>query len=110
MKLLERFPDLAGREVTAVTDDESGLGILLDGGWSIGVVNAYTCDIPSDEIGVGVGALVGHRLMGLETLPEMAELIFSDTARLTVDLRDDAFVGPEAMQLHGPNLEIVVWN
>lgn len=110
MNLMERFPDLLGREVTAVIDDNSGLGISLDGGWSIGIENPYSYDLRPDEKGVGLAALVGHRLVAIDTSPETAELKFSDEARLTVDLRDDAFAGPEAMQLYGPNNVIVVWN
>ncbi len=29
---------------------------------------------------------------------------------LGVDLRDNAYIGPEAMVLRGPNEEIMVWN
>ncbi|PZP69718.1 MAG: hypothetical protein DI592_22660 [Stenotrophomonas maltophilia] len=35
---------------------------------------------------------------------------FSSGASLTVDLSDDGYSGPEAMQLNSPDGTIVIWN
>ena len=41
---------------------------------------------------------------------EYAELFFSNECKLKIDLRDEAYIGPEAMSLSGPNDLFVVWN
>jgi hypothetical protein len=53
--------------------------------------------------------LTGRRLLGVEARPDAVELIFDDGWSVEVDIRDEAYTGPEAMNLHRPGKPIVVW-
>ena len=53
--------------------------------------------------------LVGCELNRIENKESEITLWFNKKG-VTVYLSDDAYTGPEAMSLYGPNNEIVVWN
>lgn len=53
--------------------------------------------------------LRGLKVIAVDENKERAELIFDNGTKLQVDLRDEAYTGPEAMCLYGPDNLCVVW-
>lgn len=57
-----------------------------------------------------LSSLKGKMVNRVEENEHTALIGFNDGLQLVIDLRDESFVGPEAMVLHGPADLIVVWN
>ena len=57
-----------------------------------------------------VSSLSGAKLVKVEEKPEAVILYFSNGTRLHIDLRDEAYNGPEALELRVPGQPTVVWN
>ena len=55
-------------------------------------------------------ALNGATLLQVEAKPETLIFSFSHGQRLDIDLGDDAYNGPEALELNVPGQPTVVWN
>ena len=55
-------------------------------------------------------ALKGATLLQVEEKPEKLIFYFSNGQRLDIDLCDDAYNGPEALELNIPGQPTVVWN
>ena len=55
-------------------------------------------------------ALNGATLLKVEEKPETLIFSFSNGQRLDIDLYDDAYNGPEALELNVPGQPTVVWN
>jgi hypothetical protein len=53
--------------------------------------------------------LEGLKIIAVHETDEEAELIFDNGNRLIVDMRDEAYEGPEAIYLTGPDGFWVVW-
>jgi hypothetical protein len=60
-------------------------------------------------LGKELDDLEGLKIIAVEETKEEAELIFDNGSRLIVNLRDEAYEGPEAMSLRGPNNFFVSW-
>ncbi len=56
-----------------------------------------------------ISALRGARLDDVEETHEQVSLTFTGKC-LRIDLRDEAYSGPEALVLHLPGGPIIVWN
>ena len=54
-------------------------------------------------------SLVGKVVSRIEDNQRTALIAFNDGLQLEIDLRDESFIGPEVMVLHGPDDLIVVW-
>ncbi|MGZ4042735.1 MAG: hypothetical protein ACXVPU_11405 [Bacteroidia bacterium] len=54
--------------------------------------------------------LIGLKVVMVSETKEEAELCFDDGCKLIINIRDEAYEGPEAMSLYGPNDFWVVWN
>jgi len=57
-----------------------------------------------------VSSLNGIKVLKVEEKPEAVILYFSNGTRLDIDLRDEAYNGPEALELCVPGQPTVVWN
>ncbi len=55
-------------------------------------------------------ALNGATLLKVEEKPDTLIFSFSNGQRLDIDLGDDAYNGPEALELNIPGQPTVVWN
>jgi hypothetical protein len=98
---------LVGRLVRKVLAVEDYLQIHFEFGTSLNIYN------PMLVSGTASGSLTdieGHRVSRVSERPDSASLEFDDGTIVTIDLRDEAFVGPEAMVLEVPGEPIVVWN
>ncbi len=104
----DTFQHLKGKYVTLTVEDEQ-LQVRTDDGWSLHIYNGYTL-----SCGERVGALT-HASLRLKLVDCLVDdvkmtMMFSGDKILTVDLTDDGYSGPEAMQLNGPDGSIVIWS
>jgi hypothetical protein len=60
--------------------------------------------------GHDLSALNGAKLLEVGEKQDELALYFSNGTRLDIDLRDEAYNGPEALELHVPGQPPVVWN
>jgi hypothetical protein len=54
--------------------------------------------------------LIGHRVMKTYESKDKAEIIFESNYKLKINMREEAYFGPEAMCLYGPNNFCAVWS
>lgn len=102
-----RLTTLRGRAVRTALQVEDYLQVHFELGCSLSIFNTMSLDGPvADDL----GALFGKRLVDVDESSERAILRFEDGNTIEVDLRDEAFNGPEAMTLHIPGEPTVVWN
>lgn len=59
---------------------------------------------------VSINDLIGRRIVKTEECEDSISFIFEENTRLTINLSDNAFIGPEALVLFGPDNLCVVWN
>ncbi|MFL9583506.1 hypothetical protein [Stenotrophomonas sp. AB1(2024)] len=102
------FQYLKGKYVTLTLEDDQ-VQVRTDDGWSLHIYNTSTlsCDESADNL--------AHKSLRLELVDCVFDqfkmtLMFSGGKLLTVDLTDDGYSGPEAMQLNGPDGSIIIWN
>ena len=98
------FERLVGQDVIEVQATERELALRFsDRSW-LTIWNAY-------DIGDGTAAsLLGRVLLKFDSAGGQEVLSFAGGAVLTVDLRDEAWTGPEAMMLTRDGLPTVIWN
>ncbi|HMQ97302.1 MAG TPA: hypothetical protein PKC42_04355 [Candidatus Nanoperiomorbaceae bacterium] len=125
MSLLQQ---IVGKEVTGVSDDvavyvpldspevypDSGSLTLtrivrLDQ-YELQISNPFELKVEGEKSNTDLSHLIGKLVKAVEDGAESAIITFSDGSTLTVDLREESYVGPEAMILTGPNDLFVVWN
>jgi hypothetical protein len=83
----------------------SGQHVLRIGDYTLNVLNRFEL--------IGIDKLDHVKGLRIEAVLEMKDaisLMLQNSIRIVVDLRDEAYFGPEALVLHGPNDLIVVWN
>ena len=59
---------------------------------------------------VDLADLAGSSVRMVSETPEKAVIEFDNGVQILIDLRDEAYIGPEAMQLNVPGKPGVVWN
>ena len=101
-----RLAVLQGRVVRTAEYVEDYLQFHFQLGSSLSIFNRASLSGPAAE---DLDTIKGKRLVSVEESKEEAILRFEDGSSVQVDLRDDAFNGPEAMTLHEPGEPIVVW-
>ncbi|WP_369977781.1 hypothetical protein [Xanthomonas bundabergensis] len=85
------------------------LSLLSQDGWSLII---YNCTKLLSSTGEEIFSSIGDtKTVASTDLSEKFIFInFDDGSSLRVDLSLDAYTGPEAMQLAGPNGEIIIWS
>jgi hypothetical protein len=74
--------------------------------YALNIYNPLTI-LPSDK---ELLDFIGLKLIVARETKDEAELIFDNGYKIIIDLRDDAYFGPEAMSLVGPGNFLAVWN
>ncbi len=102
--------DLLGLRLTSheIIEDYEQL-TFEDGAAILSVYNPYELRGPEPESGKTITSVMGRCLLAVTTRPSLVELRFEDGWSVTVDTRDEAFTGPEAMTLDQPGKPTVVW-
>ena len=96
---------LVGMVVTDALQVYDYVQLLFEQDISLNIYNALRL-CHGDDLRV----LNGATLLTVEETPEKLIFSFSNGTRLAIDLCDDAYNGPEALELHIPGQPTVVWN
>lgn len=100
--------NLEGSGFILLRSDEQ-LMLSSDNGWALVIYNKHS--LLSGE-GNDLSPKDGDRVIVVATAcsEHEASIKFVNGDTLVVDLSPDGYLGPEAMQLIGPDGEIIVWN
>lgn len=98
---------LFGKTVIEADLTPQDAGLLFEGGITLNLYNRYTVTGP---VGSGAYAIIGAKVINVTETPEHAIFEFDSSVRIEVDLTDDAYTSPEAMQLRVPGSPIVIWS
>jgi len=96
---------LVGLVVTDVLKVHDYVQLLFEKDISLNIYNAWRLCNSAD-----LRVLNGATLLKVEEKPETLIFFFSHGKRLDIDLCDDAYNGPEALELNIPGQPTVVWN
>lgn len=103
--------ELIGLELISVSVSTGLMRLLFERGWELVVYNPVTMEVSGEDSPLGDGnMLVGKTVVRCVTMRDEFLLQLSADVALQVDLRDEAFVGPEAMQFIGPQDKFIIWN
>lgn len=114
-----KFEEIIGAKLESITEsdaeyvdaDDSGevlnikcLSLVLDKGWFV-IENPHTIDGVSS-----LNEIIGSRVVDAFSNDDEIFLKFSNGAAISVSLRDEDFVGPEAASYSPKQGEIIVFN
>jgi hypothetical protein len=103
--MISQLDVLVGMVVTGTLKVYDYVQLLFEKDISLNIYNALRlCN------GDDIRALNGATLLKVEEKPDTLIFSFSDGKRLDIDLCDDAYSGPEALELNIPGQPTVVWN
>ncbi len=100
----DSFRPLIGQQVIEMGEDQEGIGFRFENGDSLSVLNRYVLQRPSSPK-AGPQTL----LRVVEDEPDILVLTFSDGTKVSVDLSDAGYIGPEAIVWYRAGGQIVVW-
>jgi len=86
---------------------EGEFGISFENGVSLAVYNKY------ESVGFSLDDarwLAGNAVADVNESADTITIRFQNNWMLRIDMRDEAYTGPEAIQLRVPSEPIVVWN
>ncbi|WP_024619651.1 hypothetical protein [Pseudomonas kilonensis] len=95
---------LCESDVLRTVCESEYLQIYFSRGEILNIYNSYSL------AGASLGSLVGNKLRSVTEDSEVIELKFDDLAALTIDMKPEAFNGPEAMQLLRNGEATVIWS
>lgn len=101
-----RLEALVGRSIRRVDQLHGYVQLPCDLGVILSIYNEFSAR-GTDE--AGLDALVGTTITQVSEGSESAVIWFGTGATISVDLRDTAYRGPEAMNLNVPGEPTVVW-
>jgi hypothetical protein len=102
--------EICGRRVREVVIGTTGTTIMLHDGWGIAIFNRFVWRRGADTPALSPRDLRGAVLSEAYIDGRKLLLVFEGAGTLIVDLRDDAYLGPEAAEIFGPNGEEIVVN
>ncbi len=100
--------ELVGRRVVNTKIVEDYLQVWFENGPCLNVYNKHRITAP-DGRSQSYGDLAGATLDAAVRDREVIRLTFSNGFKLSIDMSEDGYLGPEAMQLTRPGLRTVVW-
>lgn len=98
---------ICGLKVTDAVWTEGDAGISFEHGISLAIYNKY------EFVGFGLDnakLLIGNFVTDVDESSNTITIRFKNNFALRIDMRDEAYTGPEAMQLRVPGEPIVIWN
>ncbi|MCY1293139.1 hypothetical protein D3C80_1213540 [compost metagenome] len=98
---------LCGLKVSGARLVAGKAGISFENGTTLAIFNRFTLTgiAPADA-----GLLVGEAVSGICEAPNTISIEFGSRASIRIDMRDNAYTGPEAMELCSPGEPIAIWN
>ncbi len=105
------FTKISGLRISCVSIEHGVVTLVFDNEWVLTIYNKSTMSsngILSDSIDTSV--LTNETLINVYESDSKLVILLSNNISLMVDLSDEGFSGPEAMQLVGPDNLIMVWS
>lgn len=86
---------------------EGEAGISFENGTNLSIYNRFELEGFNLE---DVHLLVGSFITDVQECEEIILICFRNNLKLRIDMRDEAYTGPEALQLCVPGEPIIIWN
>lgn len=102
-----KLKEICGLFIVDVILIQGGAGFSFENGANLAIYNTFKLvglqqsDAPM---------LIGKVVINVDENEEFILIKFEDNLAICVDMRNDAYNGPEAMQLRMPGEPIVIWN
>lgn len=93
--------------MAAATLETGDAGIELENGAQVAFYNLFEINAKQP---LSAEDLVGRTVIDVKESESSIEIVFEGDLSITVDMKDEAFTGPEAIQLLVPGESIVIWN
>jgi hypothetical protein len=98
---------ICGLKVKDAVLNEGDVGISFENGSSLAIYNRVELvGFASSDVEV----LIGNVVANIDESANMITIRFKNDFGIRIDMRDEAYAGPEAMQLRVPGEPIVIWN
>lgn len=98
---------ICGLKITGAVLGENKVTLSFENGSLLSIYNSHKLD---GFIADNAQDLIGKVILQVEDQLEIATIKFENDWAILVDMRDEAYMGPEAMQLRVPGEPIVIWN
>lgn len=98
---------ICGLKILDATFDDGEAGLRFHDGTILAIYNKFELE---NIIPVDASRIIGACIRQVDESEASIALIFDNELTLRIDMRGEAFSGPEAMQLRVPGESIVVWN
>lgn len=99
--------NIQGKAVSKVVKIHDYIQLFFEGGWGLNIYNPF--HFTSEKFS-SIDDLAGLRVTSTKDDTSVASIHFSDGSSVSIRLDDDAYTGPEAMDLRGPGDKFFVWN
>jgi len=101
-----KLQKIQGLKVVDAALDVGDAGVSFDNGIILAIYNKFlllggACDAKS---------LIGEVVASVDEDEYMITIRFENNVTINVDLRDEAYTGPEAIQLRIPDEPLIIWN
>jgi len=100
-----KLESLVGLVVTQVLRVHDYVQVLFEQDIVLNIYNEFKL-----SNGHNISALTNTKLLRAEEKGDAVIFYFSNGTCLAIDLREEAYNGPEALELHVPGQPTVVWN
>lgn len=98
---------ICGLRVTDAVLAEGDAGITFENGISLTVYNRYELE---GFVSRDTQLLIDKTVTNVDEEMDMITIRFENKLALRIDMRDEAYTGPEAIQLRVPGEPIMVWS
>jgi len=98
---------ICGLKVSDSVFTDGDIGIAFENGVSLAVYNKHELIGFSHD---DMPALIGKTVIRVDESSDATTVEFDSNLAIRIDMRDEAYMGPEAMQLRVPGEHIVIWN
>jgi hypothetical protein len=98
---------ICGLRVVDAVLNEGNIGFSFEKGISLAIYNKI------ELVGFtsnGKQMLIGNVVEDVDEKNNMITIRFRNSLEIRIDMRDEAYMGPEAMQLRIPGEPIVIWS
>ena len=103
---MSKLANLYGMKVTNVDIDSEGL-LQFEGGFHLVIYNPFEIfGLPLDEI----KSLTNDLIVNVTEEENIITLKFKSNILIKIDMRDEAYSGPEALQLRLSDGTFIIWN
>jgi hypothetical protein len=104
---ISKLEAICGLKVVDAILAEGDTGICFENGASLSIYNRYKLfGFDTSDAQVLIGQVVTHVNDDINAVT----IIFGNNSEIRIELVDDAYTGPEAIQFRVPGEPIVVWN